>query len=64
MVGGQSDNETDATFLDVYDVFASKFCPFSHLSSKMKVNYAFKAKRKRFVKEISEKWKMDHFELI
>jgi len=42
------ENETDATFSDVYDVFASKFCPFSHLSSKMKVNHAFKAKKEAF----------------
>ena len=41
-------NETDATFLDVYDVFASKFCNFSHLSSKSKVNHAFKAKKVTF----------------
>ena len=41
-------NETDATFLDVYDVFASKFCHFSHLTTKMKVNHAFKAKKVTF----------------
>ena len=41
-------NETDATFLDVYEVFASKFCHFSHLSSKLKVNHAFKAKKEAF----------------
>ena len=41
-------NETDATFSHVYETFASKFCHFSHLSSKMKVNHAFKAKKEAF----------------
>ena len=45
VVGGKVKNETDATFSDVYDVFASKFCYFSHLSTKSKVNHAFKAKK-------------------
>ena len=48
VVREKSKNETDATFLDVYEVFASKFCHFSHLSSKMKVNHAFKAKKEAY----------------
>ena len=51
-------------FLDVYDVFASKFCHFSHLSSKMKVNHVFKAKKEAFRERNRRKWKMNHFELI
>ena len=54
-------NETDATFLDVYDVFASKFCPFPHLSSEMKVNHAFKAKKEAFRERISSKVKKGPF---
>ena len=41
-------NETDAALPDVYEIFASKFCHFSHLSSKMKVDHAFKAKKEAF----------------
>ena len=41
-------NENVATFLDVYDVFGSKFCHFSHFTRKMKVNHAFKAKMEAF----------------
>ena len=41
-------NETGATFSYVYEELASKFCHFSHLSSKMKVNHAFKAKKEAF----------------
>ena len=52
-------NETDATFLDVYEVFASKFCHFSHLSSKMKVNHAFKAKKEAFRERNPQKVKND-----
>ena len=37
-----------ATFSHVYDVFASKFRHFSHLSSKMKVIQLFKAKMEAF----------------
>ena len=48
MVGEKSKNETGATFLDVYGVFASKFCHISHLASKIKVNHAFKAKKEAF----------------
>ena len=52
-------NETDATFLDVYDVFASNFCNFSHLSSKMKVNHPFKAKKEAFRERNPQKVKND-----
>ena len=52
-------NETDATFSDVYDVSASDFCPFSHLSSKMKVNHAFKAKKEAFRERNPQKVKND-----
>ena len=41
-------NENVATFLDVYDVFASKFCHFSLFTRQMKVNHAFKAKTEAF----------------
>ena len=41
-------NENVVTFLDVYDVFGSKFCPFLHFTRKMKVNHAFKAKMEAF----------------
>ena len=41
----KSKNENVATFLDVYDVFGSKFCHFSHFTRKMKVIQLFKAKR-------------------
>ena len=52
-------NETDATFSHVYDVFASKFCHFSHLSSKMKVNHVFKAKMEAFRERNPQKVKND-----
>ena len=52
-------NETDATFLDVYEEFASKFCHFSHLSSKSKVNHAFKAKKEAFRERNPQKVKND-----
>ena len=48
VVREKSKNETDATFSHMYDTFASKLCHFSHLSSKMKVNHAFKAKKEAF----------------
>ena len=48
MVREKSENENVATFLDVYDVFGSKFCLFSHFTRKMKVNHAFKAKKEAF----------------
>ena len=41
-------DETDATFSHVYDVFASQNGHFSHLSTKLKVNHAFKAKKEAF----------------
>ena len=52
-------NETDATFLDVYEVFASKLCHLSHLSSKLKVNHAFKAKKVTFRERNPQKVKMN-----
>ena len=41
-------NETVATFPDVYDVSGPEFCHFLNLSSKIKVNHAFKAKMEAF----------------
>ena len=52
-------DETDATFLDVYDVVASKFGHFSHLSTKLKVNHAFKAKKVTFRERNPQKVKND-----
>ena len=59
VVREKSENETDATFLDVYGVFASKICHFSHLSSKWKVNHAFKAKKEAFRERNPQKVKND-----
>ena len=52
-------NETDATFLHVYDVFASKFRHFSNLGMYFKVNHAFKAKKEAFRERNPQKWKND-----
>ena len=52
-------NENDATFLDVYDVFASQNGHFSHLSTKLKVNHAFKAKKVTFRQRNPQNVKMD-----
>ena len=52
-------NETDATFSHVYDTFASKFDHFSHLSTKLKVNHAFKAKKVTFRERNPQKVKND-----
>ena len=52
-------NETDATFSHVYDVLASEFCPFSHLSSGMKVIQLFKAKMEAFRDKNPEKAETD-----
>ena len=41
-------NENVATFLDVYDVPASKFCHFSHFTREMKVIQLFKATKEMF----------------
>ena len=41
-------NENVATFLDVYDVFASEFCHFSNLGMYFKVIQLFKAKKVTF----------------
>ena len=40
--------ENDATFLDVYDVFASQNGHFSHLAENLKGNLSFKAKKVTF----------------
>ena len=48
VVGEKVKNETDATFLDVYEVFASKFCPFLEIGTLMKVINLFKAKKEAF----------------
>ena len=50
-------NETDATFLDVYDVFASKFRHFSNLGMYFKVIQLFKAKMEAFRERNSQKVK-------
>ena len=41
-------NENVATFLDVYGIFASKFCHFPHFALEMKVIQLFKAKKVTF----------------
>ena len=50
-------NENVATFLDVYDVFASKFCHFSNLGMYFKVIQLFKAKKVTFRDKKSQKVK-------
>ena len=50
-------NENDATFLDMYDVFASQNGHFSHLTENLKVNHAFKAKKETFRERNSQKVK-------
>ena len=50
-------NENVATFLDVYDVFASKFCHFSNLGMYFKVIQRFKAKKVTFRDKNSQKVK-------
>ena len=52
-------NENVATFLDVYDVFGSKFCHFLNVTRKMKVIQLFKAKMEAFRDKKSEKVKKD-----
>ena len=52
-------NETHATFLDVYDVFASKFCHFSNLGMYFKVINLFKAKKEAFRERNPQKVKND-----
>ena len=52
-------NENDATFLDVYDVFGSKFCHFLILTRKMKVVNLFKAKMEAFRDKTSQEVKKD-----
>ena len=64
VVRGKLKNETVATFSDVYDVCGPQFCHFLHLSSKITVNHAFKAKRKRFVNIFVQMWKSDCFGII
>ena len=52
-------NETDATFLDVYEVFASKFCHFSNAGTYFKVINLFKAKMEAFRERNPQKVKND-----
>jgi hypothetical protein len=54
-------NGTDATFLDVYDVFASEFCHFSNLGTYFKVINLFKAKKEAFRDKSSPEVKNDPF---
>ena len=51
--------ETDATFPDVYDVFASKFRHFSNLGMYFKVIHVFKAKMEAFRERNPQKVKND-----
>ena len=50
-------NENTATFLDVYDGFASIFCHFSNLGMYFKVIQRFKAKKVTFRDKKSPKVK-------
>ena len=59
MVGEKVKNETDATFLDVYDVFASKFRHLSNLGMYLKVINLFKAKKEAFRERNPQKVKND-----
>ena len=59
MVGEKVKNETDATFLHVYDVFASKFRHFSNLGMYFKVIQLFKAKKVAFRERNPQKVKKD-----
>ena len=52
-------NETDATFLHVYDVFASKFRHFLKIKTYFKVINLFKAKKEAFRERNSQKVKND-----
>ena len=52
-------NETDATFLDVYGVFASKFCHFSKIGMYFQVINLFKAKKEAFRERNPQKVKND-----
>ena len=52
-------NENDATFLDVYDVFASQNGHFSHLAEKLKVIHPFKAKKVTYRERNPQKVKND-----
>ena len=52
-------NGNVATFLDVYDVFASEFCHFSNLGMYFKVIQLFKAKMEAFRDKNPQKVKND-----
>ena len=54
-------NENVATFLDVYDVFASKFCHFWNLGMYFKVIQLFKAKMEALRDKSSPKVENDPF---
>ena len=59
MVRGKVQNESVATFLDVYDVFASKFCHFAHLGMYLKVIQLLKAKKVTFRDKSSQQVEND-----
>ena len=59
MVREKIKNENDATFLDVYDVFASQNDHFSHLAENLKVIHPFKAKKVTFRERNLQKVKND-----
>ena len=52
-------NENVATFLDVYNVFGSKFSHLSNVTRKMKVIQLFKAKMEAFRDKNSKKVEND-----
>ena len=52
-------NETDATFVDVYDVFASKFRHSLKIKTYFKAINLFKAKKEAFRERKSQKVKND-----
>ena len=59
MVDEKVKNETDATFLHVYDVFASKFRHFLKIKTYFKVINLFKAKKEAFRERNPQKVKND-----
>ena len=57
----KTQNETVATFYDVYEVFGSENDSFSLFRPEWKLFSFLKQKWKRFVKENPQKLEMDHF---
>ena len=53
----KSKNETDAIFLDMYNVFVSKFCQISNSGTYFKVINIFKAKMEALRAKSSPKMK-------